>query len=196
MAGAVEIRTARPSDASAIARLITMAGGGVYEFLLDGLFGDLDTVALMTPSIVEDTGIHSYPNAIVAVAGRRVIGLAHAYPASAMIPANQAVLPQDRLDHLAAFEETQDPGSCFLSALAVEQDYRRRGIASHLIALTESRARTAGFDRLTLHVWADNRPARALYRRQGFRDVAVAAIPWHPRLPHAGGSVLMRKTIA
>ena len=64
-----------------------------------------------------------------------------------------------------------------------------------LLDWVEGRARSGGFDRVTLHVWADNAPARRLYARHGYVEVEVAAIPWHPRLPHRGGSVLLRKRL-
>jgi GNAT superfamily N-acetyltransferase len=191
--GRVVLRAARPGDAQAIARLILMAGGGVYEFLLDGLFGGLDAVTLMMPGITGDSGPHSHRQCIVAEVPGAVIGIAHAYPAAWMQPGDPSVLPADRLAHLAAFDTTQDKSSYFLSALAVAPSHRRRGLAGRLLALTEQRARDAGFNRVTLHVWADNAPARALYARHGFTEIATAAIPWHPRLPHEGGSVLMGK---
>ena len=57
--------------------------------------------------------------------------------------------------------------------LAVLPEYRGRRIGHALLAAAEERARARGCCKLTLEVLDDNRRARALYDRFGFRDVAV-----------------------
>lgn len=52
--------------------------------------------------------------------------------------------------------------------LAVDPDYRRRGIATRLIEASIARYPPGRFDRVRLEVRASNEPAIALYRRQGF----------------------------
>ena len=59
--------------------------------------------------------------------------------------------------------------------LAVLPEYRGRRIGRALLAAAEERARTRGCCKLTLEVLDDNRRARALYDRFGFRDVALGA---------------------
>jgi len=193
---AVVIRFARERDAGGIARHVVMAGGGVYEFLLEGLFDEeLSPADLLVPGIAAATGPHSHTRCLVADMWGVVVGIAHTHEAGAIERGNRDWVPVDRLAHLAPFDAAQDPGSCFLSALAVDPHWRGRGIADRLIRAVEGRAVNEGFDRLTLHVWADNEPARRLYRKHGFEELAVAAIPPHPRLPRAGGSLLMRKRL-
>jgi ribosomal protein S18 acetylase RimI-like enzyme len=54
----------------------------------------------------------------------------------------------------------------------------------------------AGYNRLSLHVWADNIPAVNFYEARRFVQIGLAKISSHPRLPHNGGSILMRHTIS
>jgi [ribosomal protein S18]-alanine N-acetyltransferase len=59
-----------------------------------------------------------------------------------------------------------------LRRIAVAEDYRRQGIAVRLLAGVTAAARDRGCERILLEVAADNLPAIALYRRQGFAEVA------------------------
>ncbi|HYH20418.1 MAG TPA: GNAT family N-acetyltransferase [Azospirillum sp.] len=191
----LHIRPAEPDDALAVADLMVMAGGGIYDFLLDGLLGGAPVAQMLAAGVAGTAGSFSYRQCTVAEADGVVIGLAHAYPALWMRDVDRTGFPADRLEHIRAFDETQDWGSLFLSALAVVPGWRRRGVAGRLLEAVYGRARAIGFDRVTLHVWADNAPARHLYERQGFTEAGHAAIPWHPRLPHEGGSHLLRRAV-
>lgn len=193
--GALIIRPAEADDAPELARLIDIAGGGVYEFLLDGLVPGLTAAEMLAPGLAGTTGSLSHRQSGVAEIGGRVVGVAHGYPTDWIRTEDYSGLPADRVAHLASFSGTQDWGSYFLSALAVDPSFRRRGIAGRLLAWFYARARTGGFDRVTLHVWADNPPARRLYAGEGFVEVGQAAIPWHARLPHEGGSLLLRREV-
>lgn len=195
MSQEIRIRPAEPDDAPAMAPFVLDAGGGIYEFLLDGLMPGTSTAGLLVPGLAAREGSFSYRHCAVATHGDTVVGVAHAYPVDWMKSVDRSSLPADRLAHIRSFDTAQDWGSYFLSALAVAPAWRRHGIAGRLIDWVEQRARRGGFDRVTLHVWADNAPARRLYERCGFIAVEVAAIPWHPQLPHEGGSVLLRKRL-
>lgn len=191
------LRPAHPDDAPAIAPLVLMAGGGSYEFLLDGLVPGMSTQELLIPGLAGTAGSFSHRHVIVAeMADGTVAGIAHTYPTHWMRGADRTLIPPDRLDHLAAFDALQEWDTLFLSALAVDPAWRRRGIAGQLLETAVERASVGGFPGLSLHVWADNGPARHLYARHGFVERGRAAIPWHPRLPHEGGSILMlRETL-
>jgi ribosomal protein S18 acetylase RimI-like enzyme len=194
--GWIAFRPARADDAEAIAPLVDQAGGGVYEFLLGDASAGVDVLSALRRGIADSVGPHSHRQCTVAEVRGWPVAVAMAYPAAWMLNDDTGFLPPDRVAHLAAFQATQDFGSYFLSALAVDPAWRRRGLARCLIERTLARAAREGFDRLTLHVWADNEPARRLYESVGFATVAVAPIVWHPRLPHHGGSVLMGRSVS
>lgn len=60
----------------------------------------------------------------------------------------------------------------WLWSIAVAQDWRRGGIASHLLTEVIAFAKTAG-DHLTLTVRSDNAPAQILYLKNGFQPVKI-----------------------
>ena len=189
----LRIRPADADDAPELARLIDIAGGGVYEFLLDGLMPGMTAAEMLVPGLAGRSGSLSHRQSGVAELDGQVVGVAHGYPTDWIRTEDYSGLPPDRVAHMAEFSQTLDWGSYFLSALAVDPDLRRQGIAGRLLGWFYERARTGGFDRVTLHVWADNEPARRLYAGEGFEAIGRAEIPWHPRLPHQGGSILMRR---
>ena len=59
-----------------------------------------------------------------------------------------------------------------LYCLAVDEQFRRQGLALAVIRALLQKATTLGVRRVFLQVVADNEPARALYDRLGFRTVS------------------------
>src|SRR4051812_21006524 len=64
--------------------------------------------------------------------------------------------------------------------IGVDEPYRGRGIGTALLGALAERARTDGFERLSLSVEREN-PARRLYERSGYREIGE----------DPGGGVLM-----
>jgi ribosomal protein S18 acetylase RimI-like enzyme len=58
--------------------------------------------------------------------------------------------------------------SLYIDALGTSPEFRRRGVASALLAAAEARARRLGLGRVSLETEVDNEAARALYERCGF----------------------------
>lgn len=194
---AYRLRAAAPDDAAALADLILLAGGGVYEFQLDGLFGDAVLSDVLASGICGVAGNFSHRHMFVAEeeATGAVVGMAHGYPAEWMRELDRSFIPPDRLAHLAPFEALQDWDSYFVSALAVLSARRRCGLGAALLNALTEKARAGGFSRLSLHVWADNAAALAFYAKSGFVEAGRADMPPHPRLPHVGGSVLLVRAL-
>jgi GNAT superfamily N-acetyltransferase len=65
------------------------------------------------------------------------------------------------------------PGEAKLVEIVVDPDYRRRGIAAHLIAVSARRLCTSGFDRLYARVWHSNTASIAAFRHAGWRRIAL-----------------------
>lgn len=191
----ITYRMARADDSREVARLMCVAGGGVYEFLFDDLIPFVTAVDLLSGGIGGEDYPISYRNCHVATLGRdgAIVAAANVFPADLLREDNYALLGPERHDHVRPMLEVQDWGSMFLNCLAVSDAHRGAGIGARLLDWAEARTADGGCDRLSLHVWADNTRAVNFYKARGFVQLDVAGIPWHPRLPHRGGSILMRR---
>ncbi|GER40672.1 acyl-CoA N-acyltransferases super family protein [Striga asiatica] len=65
----------------------------------------------------------------------------------------------------------------YIANVCVAKFARRQGIASNMIYLATDVAIIAGMKQLFVHVNADNKPARDLYKKTGFKVVEAAACP-------------------
>jgi ribosomal protein S18 acetylase RimI-like enzyme len=193
----IEYRPATRDDSRQVARFICAAGGGLYEFLFDDLIPFMSAADLLAGGVVGDSYPISHRNCFVAAAGHGgdLVGAANAFPADALRDDAHHQLGAERHAYVRAMLELQDWGSMFLNALAVSGECRGRGVGTKLLAWAEAQAKAGGFDRLSLHVWADNAPARAFYQDRGFVALGTAEVARHPRLDHLGGSILMCKTL-
>ena len=189
--GEILFRAARASDAQAIGELMVEAGGGLFEFLLEGVLPDTTPAGVLALAVAGDGDPCSYRNVRVAETEERVVAMINAYPVDLLKTEPRDLVPPDRLAHIATLDEITDWGSFFVSSMAVAASHRRRGIARRLLAWAVTEAERQGFDRVSLQVWAHNEGARRLYESEGFEIRDRARIAPHPRLPRDGESLLM-----
>lgn len=64
--------------------------------------------------------------------------------------------------------EKDFPGLPQINALEIDEDYRRRGLATMLITAAENEARRQGFSMIGLGVEISNEPAKKLYEKLGY----------------------------
>ena len=64
--------------------------------------------------------------------------------------------------------EKDFPGLPQINALEIDEDYRRRGLVTMLIAAAENEARCQGFSMIGLGVEISNKPAKRLYEKLGY----------------------------
>ena len=64
--------------------------------------------------------------------------------------------------------EKDFPGLPQINALEIDEDYRRRGLATMLITTAENEARRQGFSMIGLGVEISNEPAKRLYEKIGY----------------------------
>jgi ribosomal protein S18 acetylase RimI-like enzyme len=193
----VEYRPAVAGDSRDIAQLLCIAGGGLYEFLFDDLIPMLTAVDILSFGTAGESYPLSFRNCFVAVDGinSEIVGGANVFPADDLREQHDGIVPLERRQHVQPILELQDWGSMFLNALAVDDRCRGLGVGTRLLDWAKWRAQAAGFDRLSLHVWADNVAAVNFYRARGFVALGVAPVTEHPRLMHTGGSILMQHVI-
>ncbi len=84
-----------------------------------------------------------------------------------------------------------------LQRIAVDPSYRRRGLASELLAVVEEQAAHQGAERVLLEVREDNTTAADFYRARGFEEVGrrggyyrdgAAAVVLGKKVGHRGGT--------
>ncbi|MDD6484186.1 MAG: ribosomal protein S18-alanine N-acetyltransferase [Clostridiales bacterium] len=71
----------------------------------------------------------------------------------------------------AGFWHIADEGD--ITNIAVDGEYRRRGVGAALLKELIKRARSEGMNLLTLEVRRSNTPAKALYAKFGFREIGM-----------------------
>ncbi|MDR2413018.1 MAG: GNAT family N-acetyltransferase [Rickettsiales bacterium] len=64
-------------------------------------------------------------------------------------------------------------GEAEIITIGVHPDARRTGIAAAMLAIAESEIKKSGASKIFLEVAADNMPARRLYEKHGFRQIAA-----------------------
>lgn len=70
-------------------------------------------------------------------------------------------------------EESGAKPQLFVYWIGIDEKFRRKHYASEAFAELEHEARRQGLDRIGLHVFGENRGARALYLRLGFVETNV-----------------------
>lgn len=188
----LSIRRAEATDFDELAYLAQLADGETLLFMARGLNPMADPLAIYRDMIADPTGMYAYRNCLVAELGGKIVGLANAFSAHLIENELIGVELTAREKHLLARTELNDPHSYLLNNIAVMPAYLRWRIGTKLLEAVVAEARAQNFSSITLHVWADNTQAIAFYQKFGFEMVRHAAMPWHPELPHVGGSFLFR----
>ncbi|MEM1365055.1 MAG: GNAT family N-acetyltransferase [Pseudomonadota bacterium] len=194
-------RKAEPSDVADVAELATDAGGGLFEYCLGGAptRETAEGVGLLI-SALEDG--FSLSNAIVVTdendGGKETVaGTMIAYPATEFAGEDTfaSFIQPELLAPVRGLFEPPSAASYYIHSLAVRPEFARRGIASSLIEFAEDTARGLGLPEVSLHVWADNHGAVAMYNRHGYITQKVIPADVGDKLPHTGGMLLVSKTI-
>lgn len=188
----LSIRRANATESNQLADLARLADGNTLSFIARGINPMADVGAIYRDMLAELEGIYSYRNCLVAELDGNVIGMANAFTARLIENELAGAKITAREKHLLARTELNDPQSYLLNSIAIMPAYQRRGIGTRLVEAVAAEALEQKFSSITLHVWADNTKAIAFYQKLGFKMDGHAAIPWHPELPHFGGSLLLR----
>ena len=58
----------------------------------------------------------------------------------------------------------------YVCDLLIDEGYRRQGYGTQAMRAVEQEVRALGIDRIALHVFGHNHPARALYEKVGYEE--------------------------
>lgn len=184
------LRPARIEDCRRIAELFRISSDGIADYIWSTLQDDYPGEAsfeIGARRYARENTAFSYQNCVVAERDGEVVALLHAF----VLAANDGA-PDDEVDPvLRPYAELEAPGSLYISALAAMPEWRGRGLGTRLLELARKRARTLGCPALSLICFAENRGARRLYERHGFRVVDRRAVVPHPMIHATGEALLM-----
>ena len=169
----ISIRGARPDEAARIADLIIMAMTEECCLHFCGPGHDIrDFRRVMTSLVVRSDTQYSYNNTLVATIEDNIVGICVSYDGALLHllrqPFIDAAQQEWGMDHSSIPDETQ-AGELYIDSLAVDPDYRGRGIASLLLRATIDKSRTLGLPSTGLLVDVGNPKAEALYNKVGFQ---------------------------
>lgn len=189
----VTLRDAADADAEGIARLFDEGSQGLLSFLAGTPLSAGMVARMVGPSMADPAHPLHVGNAVVAVDGGTLAGMAIAHPAEQRTLDDhlRALVSGDRLTLLAPLQQARVEGSLFLAALCVARRWRRRGIGTTLIEAVKARARALGRPRVSALVTTRNDAARSLLRREGFAVSRVVSLAPDTRLPGSGELFLM-----
>ena len=195
----VTFRPARPEDCGAIAELFLIASDGLAAYIWGQVAEDGESpLETGRRRYAREGAAFSYQNCLVAEDNGRVIAMLHCFP---MPPRNKAEekSANDNTDVggepvdpvLQPYAELEDPGSLYVSGVAVRPEHRGRGIGRQLMERARARAESLGLSRSSLICFEANQVALQLYRRLGYVEVDRRAIVPHPSLHYSEGDALL-----
>ncbi|MEQ8294307.1 MAG: GNAT family N-acetyltransferase [Roseovarius sp.] len=183
----VDVRWARRGDAAEIARLFLMSSDGLAAYIWSRHAKEGEPVEAVGAARYARTGTaFSYQNCLLATHGAEVLGMIHAFEMPE--PDHDAPDPDAVL---APYAELEDPGSLYISGLAVHAAFRSHGIGGTLLDYVEALALTRALPRLSLICFEQNAPARDFYLRRGFTVADRRPLVPHPCLHYTEGDALL-----
>jgi ribosomal protein S18 acetylase RimI-like enzyme len=182
-----DIRWARREDAIEIARLFLISSEGLATYIWGchaqpGQLPEEVGAARYAREGVE----FSYENCLLARRGAEVLGMIHAF---AMRPREPGEMETDPV--LAPYAALENPGSLYVSGLAIYPNHRGRGIGGALLDCAEALSMTRALPRLSLICFQRNAAVRAFYARRGFLVEDRRPVVPHPTLHHRDGDALL-----
>ncbi len=179
------LRPARRDDAADIARLFLISSDGLAEYIWSQIDSpESDILTIGAARYARDGVAFSYQNCQVAERDGAVIGMLHAFEMTAADEAESDPV-------LRPYSELEDPGSLYISGVAVDETSRGGGVGRALMAFAEERARAENLPRLSLICFEPNDGALRLYESLGYRETDRRALVPHPCLHYASGDALL-----
>ena len=184
------IRPAQRQDARRIAQLFRMSSGGIADYVWSKLAEPGEDLLNVGQRRYERDGTDfSFHNCTVVHCKGRIIAMMLAYP----MHSDPSYVQTDPV--LAPYRKLEEDNSYYISAVAVEPHYRRRGIAAELMLEAEIACRRQGLSSLSLIVFEQNTIAKQFYEVLGYTEKAREKVVPHPLINYSGDALLMVKTI-
>ena len=197
-AKAFAIRPARPEDCGDIAMLFLLSSGGLAEYIWSQAGPEGASLLETGRRRYAREGVDfSYQNCLVAEADGRVIAMLHSFVMpprdetgdEAAANDNDNGEPVDPV--LQPYAELEDPGSLYVSGVAVTPEHRGCGLGRRLMEQARARAEALDLPRVSLICFEANETAMQLYRRLGYAEVDRRPVVPHPSLHYSAGDAVL-----
>jgi ribosomal protein S18 acetylase RimI-like enzyme len=200
----IQIRAARRGDAGSLGLLLHEAGGPISASIF-GLGDPSMSIGHLCKLAARGGNMFSWDITTVAERSGQVIGICSSLPgrqtSARAMPTYWAMfrvyglidffLIMRRLTVLRRGSPEMSANHYQVLNLAVAAEFRGRGVGTALLEAAHDDARAAGFSRCSLTVLSENRFARRMYERVGYRASVVRRDDDLLRLSGASGSTLM-----
>lgn len=188
----IKIRPAGIEESRTIGAFFQEAAEGVADYIWSTMIEDGENLLDVAERRFARTGTpFSYENALIAELDGEPVGMTFGFPMH-VDPDEEAC--DDPV--LAPYSELEQDNSYYLAGFLVRDSYRNFGIGSQLMAAFEAKARSEGYDQVSLIVFEANQDGLRLYRRMGFREVNRTPIVPHPLIHVTGDALLVVKKLA
>jgi ribosomal protein S18 acetylase RimI-like enzyme len=203
----VTIRQATAEDYAPAAELMYSTGEALFRCIF---YPDREeTLELLREFFKAEENAFTYQNAYVAESEGEVVGLIHFADREEEDRNNRGMGRQTiqllglfptlwrmpRFIQLGRVMGRASDDSVYIRHVAVFPAYRRRGIASRLLAFCEEEAERRGISKLALDVVTDNEPALRAYQKYGFEIVDKVVSERFIQACGLSGLYLMEKRI-
>jgi len=193
------IRDAKPTfdEGLVFARYLDEAAEGFFSFLLGRR-----ALEIIAKAFIQPGHDYSFQNVIFAEHDNVIAGMASGYTSKQHQCFSDQALKKAAggwslrimtvgilFASLLKALDTVTDGDFYLQAIAIDKEFRGKGIGSALIDFIEDRARSSEANRLSLDVLASNEDAYRLYERRGM--IVESQWPKHLLIP---GLKLFRMT--
>ena len=91
---------------------------------------------------------------------------------------------------LVPYSKLEEDNSFYVCGVALLPEYRGSGIGSKVMAIADEQAKEKSLSKLNLVVFEQNKGARSLYERLGYKEVAREPVVPH-KLIHCDGDVIL-----
>lgn len=189
------IRPARVDDAAALVPLVYASGSAVFDYVFGA--ARRPAVAFLRYALASGEGLLGWRAHHVAEQDGEVIASLALYAGDDAARLSRATIAQyfrfhwpwtavgvlRRAMRIGEMQPPPDARDLYIAHLAVADGWRRRGVASRLLAYAQRIAALHDCERSVLDVADGNAAARRLYERHGFFPASMPRRPPDTRVP-------------
>ncbi len=183
--GPVVLRPATREDSAAIAELFLISSDGLAAYIWSGIKAPGQSlIEIGAERYAREDVAFSYQNCLIVEVGGTIAGMVHCFE----MPESD---DEETDPVLRPYAELEDPGSLYISGIAVHPEHRNAGLGTRLLKAAHDRARALGLPRVSLICFERNDGAMRLYKRHGYAEVDRRALVPHPTLHYEDGDAVL-----